>query len=742
MATRQYGTFKGVFTPTLLTILGVIMYLRLGWVVGNAGLLGAFAIISLAFAITAATGLSLSSIATNTRLEAGGAYAIIKSALGLEVGGSIGAPLYLSQTLAVAMYIFGFRDGWLWFFPDHPALLVDLGCFAVIFLIAYISADVAFRIQYVILAIIVASVISVVAGASQWETIAAFEWIGSFPGEVSAGAEAAEGGGSEGGFWVVFAVFFPAATGIMAGANMSGELESPRRAIPYGTLGAIGLSYVIYMGLAVYMALSADPERLVSNYTQMLDEALSGELVLAGLLGATFSSGLASLVGAPRILHALASDRIAPGSEWLEQLADNGEPRRAMLVTGGLALAALLLRDLNLIAPLITMFFMITYAMLNIVLLIEESLGLMSFRPLLRAPRVVALFGALGCVVAMFVINPVFSLLSVAIVIVIYAWVRRVVPVEAPQAGGAQRVRSSIFEALAEYAANQVAVEESINLRAWKPNLLVPVTEESSLRGDFKLLRDVCAPEGSIKLLGLATEEDSAHQLAPKIRELGQGLRDEHVFTTWSVIDSADFHTGVVTGIQALHSAFFRPNLLVLRAHGDPDAVRDELFRDVILELDRLDIGLMMLAVHPEAGTGREQIINLWLRAPADDDFDVAEVLGQGHMDLGILMALRLARAWDGTINLLTVVDDEARAEAAQRYLEEAAELCRFPHDRSQATVVVGEFFEGLERAPQADLSILGMNDKAESSLVHLIVERTDSSCMFVIDSGHESALA
>src|SRR5210317_2010258 len=136
---KKFGTFGGVFTPTLLTILGVIMYLRLGWVVGNAGLLGAWLIIILSFLITLATALSMSSITTNIRIGAGGAYAIISQSLGLEVGGSLGIPRYVSQGLAVTMYIFGFREGWLGIFPDNNAFLVDILVFALLFGIAYIS---------------------------------------------------------------------------------------------------------------------------------------------------------------------------------------------------------------------------------------------------------------------------------------------------------------------------------------------------------------------------------------------------------------------------------------------------------------------------------------------------------------------------------------------------------------------------------------------------------------------------
>jgi hypothetical protein len=211
----RFGTFSGVFVPTLLTILGVIMYLRLGWVVGNAGLVGGTAVILLACGITLTTGLSLASISTNTRLEAGGPYAIISRSLGQEVGGAVGLPLYLSQALAVAMYIFGFREGWGAIFPSHPPLLVDFGVFAVVFGVAIVSTSLAFRIQYVVLAVIASSLVATLANPVGWTGLEHAQLFGDYSG-TDAGTPSA-------GFWMVFAVFFPAATGIMAGANMSGH---------------------------------------------------------------------------------------------------------------------------------------------------------------------------------------------------------------------------------------------------------------------------------------------------------------------------------------------------------------------------------------------------------------------------------------------------------------------------------------------------------------------------------------
>lgn len=727
---KLFGTFAGVFTPTLLTILGVIMYLRLGWVVGNAGLLGGLLIIALTNGITLCTALSLSSIATNTRLGAGGPYAIISKSLGFEIGGSVGVPLYLSQALAVAMYVFGFREGWKWVFPEHPAILVDLAIFGVVFVIAYLSASLAFKIQYVVMAVIGISLVSIFAAPEFIQgTGGGIQLWGSYPG-------APENGFAGTNFWLVFAVFFPAATGIMAGANMSGELKSPRRSIPAGTLSAIAVSLVIYVALAVWTARVATPEELVSNYTVMIDKAVWGPAVLGGLLGATFSSALTSLVGAPRIIQALGKDRLVPAGRWLEKTS-GGEPRRAMLVTGVIVLAALLLRDLNVIAPMITMFFLITYAVINVVMLAEASLGLMSFRPTLRLPRIVPLLGALGCVFAMFIVNPTVGLLAVGVVGGIYFWItwRGV----APRTG---TVRSGIFAAFAEWAAGKVIALEMSASRAWKPSLLVPVLDPAALRGELRLLIDVCRPEGSVKLLGVATTETIA-DLTPRIEGLARTLRKNDVLTTSAVIDSAGFAEGIVTGVQALRSAFFAPNVLFLNLPHHPE--RHEELREIVKETCRLEVGVMLLAMHEQAGLGMSKTVNLWVR-PRPRRLSLEEYLGRSDLNLGILTALRLARAWRADLNLLTVVPDEGEIADAYVHLAELRDLVRIP-DAARSQVIAGSFRECVPRAPQSDIDVMGLRREDDGRAPDLqfvaeMVRITRSACLFCGASGRENALA
>jgi len=721
----RFGTFGGVFTPTLLTILGVILFLREGWVIGNAGIGGGILIILLGFAITGLTALSMSSITTNLRLGAGGAYAIIAQSLGLEVGGSLGIPRYLSQALAVTMYLFGFREGWRWVFPEHPALAVDLVVFVLLFVIAYVSADLAIRVQYVIMAVIGAALLSVLAAAfqgSMQHPVTDVGLWGSFPGGPDSPPEGV-------GFWVVFAVFFPATTGIMAGANMSGDLKDPRRSIPIGTMAAVALSLVIYLLLAYWLARSATPAELTQNYTVMIDKAAWGPAVLGGLLGATFSSALASTVGAGRILQAMANHRVIPVSGWLKELTEEGEPRNAMLVTGGIIFLSLLFRDLNAIAPMITIFFLVTYAMINAVVLIEQSLDLVSFRPLLRLPAWVPFLGLAGSLFAMIVINPVLSLLALGVTVGFYVFLtgRRL---EAPFGD----VRSGLFVALAEWAAKHVSDLPTMQERAWKPNLLVPVEDTSDLRGSFEILQSITAPQGSVKILGLHAGSAS-HDLGQEIAPLTWAFRDRGVFASWTEIEYHGFTDGLTTSMQALRGAFFKPNIVFLRMPANPERERD--YPEILLEADRQQLGSLLYAPHDRAGLGQRHYLNVWIRDRSPDWRITWDI---GNLDLLILAAYQIKRNWNARVRVITVVDDPDERDAARSFLNQLVDLARLPH--AAVVVASGPLREFLPTAPVADLNLFGLSADPDFGFVREMVDATQSTCLFVRDSGRENALA
>lgn len=719
-AKSGYGTFEGVFVPTLLTILGVIMYLRTGWVVGNAGLGGALLVILLAFGITAATAMSMASVTSNVRIGAGGAYAIIARSLGLEVGGSIGIPLFLSQTLAVALYVFGFREGWLSIFPSHNALLIDFTTFGLILAIAFISTSFAFRIQFVILLLIIASLVAIAVAAFQGSMDQPITWFGDYPGGES------DSGGTD--FWIVWAVFFPAATGIMAGANISGDLESPRRSIPRGTLAAVAVSLVVYVVLAVWLAASATEDELVNNFEVMIDKSAWGPAVVAGLLGATFSSGLSSIVGAPRVLSALGDGRIMPGGKFVAA-KPGAEPRRAMAVSAVIVAAALMLRDLNAIAPLITLFFLITYAMLNVVVLVEKRLALVSFRPALRVPTIVPLFGTVGCIGAMFIVNPLFSIAAVILVMAFYLYLTR-----RELRSTESDVRSGLFVAMSEWSAKRVYRISADGDRAWKPNLVVPVKDVSQLRGMFRLIRSITYPKGSVKILGFSVDEPD-QRASSRIDRITTAFSDEEIFASWTSVRDPDMARAFVTSMETLRSAFFKPNIALLTYR--PDRVDD--LATILPAANASGLGVLLFADHPQARLGRRHWINVWF---GPDDIGESNLDTEvGEMDLAVLIALKLKSNWDGSIRLLASVADDGDKERARDYLDEVAERARL--GSTESYVVSGDRATALSRGPQADISIFGAGDgDGVLTEIESHVELTRSACLFCQDGGSENALA
>jgi amino acid transporter len=360
----KLGTFAGVFTPSVLTILGIILFLRLGFVVGEAGLGRALVIIALANAISILTSLSLSAIATNLRVKGGGDYYVISRTLGPEFGGALGLVLFLAQSVSIAFYCIGFGEALAAIVPAAWTLSPRLAAAAAVsalFVLAWLGADWATRFQFVVMALLIAALASFYTGAfSQWNPQqVVLDW------SAPAGAQP---------FWVVFAIFFPAVTGFTQGVSMSGDLKDPGRSIPLGTFLAVGISIVVYFSVAILFA-GVLPEAVLRGDTSAMQRvARFGVLVDAGVVAATLSSAMASFLGGPRILQSLAADRIFSYLNLFAKGAGpTNNPRRAVFFSAGIAYATVALGNLNLIAPVVSMFFLISYGLLNYATFFESS---------------------------------------------------------------------------------------------------------------------------------------------------------------------------------------------------------------------------------------------------------------------------------------------------------------------------------------------------------------------------------
>jgi amino acid transporter len=447
---KGFGTFGGVFVPNILTILGVIMYLRTGWVVGNAGLKGTLIIVLIANLITFLTALSISSISTNMEVKGGGVYYIISRSLGFEAGGCVGIPLYLAQALGIGLYLAGFTEAVRNLFPDLEAHVIGLLTLIVLTILALISAKIVIKIQYIILVVIGLSIVAFFTGTAP-----------------DAGNIAITSNYESGhNFWSVFAVFFPAVTGILSGVSMSGDLKNPAKSIPRGTLLSVLVGSIIYFAISVWFSLTAAPEQLISNNSIMIDLAIWEPLIYAGIWGATLSSALASLLAAPRTMQALASDGII--FRFLGKgRGERNEPIAATVFTFLLVGIIVYLGDLNTIAPVLTMFFLITYGSVNFIAFIESLLQRPGFRPSFKVNWIFSFVGALACIWVMFIINVLACVIGFGFVALLYFVLKR---------SQLQRnwgdTRQGIWSAIIQYALVKME-SKRFHPKNWRPNILL-----------------------------------------------------------------------------------------------------------------------------------------------------------------------------------------------------------------------------------------------------------------------------
>jgi len=416
-AGQKFGTFGGVFTPSTLTILGVIMFLRFGQVVGESGIGNAILIILCAKLITTLTAFSISAVATNVKVEGGGAYFLISRSLGVEFGGAIGVVFFLAQAISVAMYVIGFTEALVNVFPDLGMSSVLVGSLVnlAVFICVMIGAAWTVKLQFGILAVLALSLLSFFAGALPEASLEQAKQ--NWPSEFGPGQS----------FLVLFALFFPAVTGIMAGVNMSGDLKSPRRSIPRGTLAAILVTAVVYLVMGVLLGASASRETLKENPFVVSSLAQWPILITAGIFSATLSSALGSMMGAPRILQALARDQIFPSLTPLGKGSGRGdEPRRATVLAFLISQGAILAGDLNALAPIITMFFMVTYGTINWACFVESYSGNPSYRPAFKFSHwSSALAGAVGCFAVMLLLEPIWATVAIAAMIGLHQFIKR-----------------------------------------------------------------------------------------------------------------------------------------------------------------------------------------------------------------------------------------------------------------------------------------------------------------------------
>ncbi len=679
------GTFGGVFTPSILTILGVIMYLRLGWVVANVGLLLTLLIVTLSTSITFLTGLSVSAIATDQRVRIGGAYYMVSRSIGLETGGAVGIPLYLAQSLSIALYTVGFAESMVNVFPALGEKMVGIVTTVLVTVLALTSARVAIRAQYFIMAAIGLSLVSLLLGSP----IPDAEVQGlSVPGPTSEG------------FWRVFAVFFPAVTGIMAGVNLSGDLKDPGRSLPRGTIAAIGVGFIIYMALPVILATRADTASLLSDPLVMRRMAFWGDAILLGVWGATLSSAVGSVLGAPRVLQALARDGVLPRPlRFLGRGSGPAdEPRAGTIFTLGVALAAVSLGNLNHIAPVLTMFFLTAYGAVNLAAATEEFLGSPSYRPKFRVHWLLSFLGAVGCVAVMLLINPLATAVAAIVVLGIFVWLERR---EMTAAWG--DVRRGLWMAVTR--AGLLRVTATPDPKNWRPHLLVLSGAPTRRWHLIDLASSLTHNRGLVTVSTVLSDEDVSrarqYSLEDTIREY---LYKRGVSGLVRVVTAPDPYAGAERLVSAYGLGSLAPNTILFGDSEEPES--RERFCQMIRNFHAAQRNVIIVHADPERQFGERRRIDVWWGG----------LQRNGGLMAILAYLLRTSFDWrNAEVTLKIVVPTQAAAESVRKNMEAIVERSR-TGARFEVIVAGDRPFAEILRfsSRDADLVFLGLAEPGD----------------------------
>lgn len=684
-STGRFGTFAGVFTPNVLTILGIILFLRMGWVVGQAGLWGALLIITLANGISLLTGLSLSAIATNMRVGAGGNYYLISRSLGLEIGGAIGIPLFLSQAISVAFYIIGFTEA-LTAVPAFAQLDPRLISSAVALLfcfIAWIGADFALKIQYGIFAILMGALATFFFGWGSAGLVTP-NLTPTFTENVT--------------FWVVFAVFFPAVTGIEVGTSLSGDLKDPSKSIPIGTIASILFTATIYIMVAVWFAYNSTTDQLITDNLAMQRIALFPQAILAGVWASTLSSALGSVLAAPRTLQAIARDNVVP--DWMaSQFGSKTEPRAAVLITGAIAIVIIWMGNLDFVAPVISMFFLNTYGMVNLAAAVEKLVDNPSYRPRFKIPWYVSLLGALGCYGAMFLINPLATVVAIVASYGVY-FVLQSRQIERTWGD----VRSGAWFALVRFALLQLE-NGPVHAKNWRPNIMVFTGQPHNRQQLVEFADWLSRSKGIVTFFQLITspvDEQHDFKLTERARKHIRKYIDRNNMTAFAEAEIVDdFWEGVLMLAQGHGIGHVRANTILMGWSRKPQGRAHQIHR--LRDLVRLRKSVLFLHYHTERGFGNKRRINIWWQGRG------------GNEDLMLLLAHFISqhRDWRGAdIHMLRIIDTPDGVPNVQQHMRSVIDSARMD---AQPVVIVAPKGQSIpqtitENSRNADLTILGLH--------------------------------
>ena len=665
--------------------------------VGQTGLIGALLIVAFANFISIITGLSISAISTSMNVRTGGVYYMLGRTFGREVGGAIGIPLYVSQAIVTAFYVIGFSEATeLWFGEDANWVIdatpyIGVSVLLIFGYLAYRGADFVIKIQYFVMGILALAIIAFFASGWGANDFVSDRKLWSEPSDPKIPGLV---------FFGVFAVFFPAVTGIEVGASMSGDLRNPSKAIPRGTIWSIIVTALIYFAAVIWLWLHASEKDLRENLMIMRTITWGPVqfLILLGVYAATLSSALGSILAAPRTLQAIAFDRVVP-KIFGSTLKSKTEPRVAVILTTAIAIPFVWIGELDFVAKIIAMFFLHTNGMINFAAGIEKLVGNPSYRPKFNLPWWVPILGALGCYAAMFLIDAPITMIAIAASFGIYVYLKR-----KSLASDWGDVRSGVWFTVARHAL--LKLESSpLDSKNWRPNVLAftgqPRRREhlvevgewlSSGQGIVSFVQLLTGDMGD--LAGKGLRDTAKKQMQDFIRE-----RDVVAFAECEI--APNFADGALTVAQAHGIAGLEPNS-VLMGWSETDEGRASQLK-LVRNFTALKKSVMLLNYNKERGYGERKWIDVWWGGRSRN----------GELMLLLAHLFSQHRSWSGcSIRLLQIINSEEGRAPTEKILKRMLRNVRL--EATPVAVVRGDKERPVREviaatSEKSDLTIIGM---------------------------------
>lgn len=679
---NKFGAFGGVFTPSILTILGVIMYMRLPMIIGEAGLWATLGIIVVAHIISITTGLSVSSIATDKKVKAGGTYYIISRSLGLPIGGTLGLALFVGLSFSVSLYLIGFAESFLgfWGFPVNIQNIRIAGSIILltVTIITFISTSLAIKAQYLIMTAIFLSLLSIFFGSH--------EYAPAEPHFFSSGSTIS--------LMVLFGIFFPAVTGFEAGVSMSGDLKDPKKSIPMGTIAAIAVGLVVYVFLIFFFSYTVDGAVLANDPNVLLNISLVPELVVAGIWGATLSSALGSILAAPRILQATAIDKITP-KFFARGTKSANEPRNAILVTFLIAQAGILIGDLEVIARIVSIFFITTYGFLNISAAFEASTSA-DFRPSFRIPVWVSLIGAAACILVMIQLDFLALVGATIILGLLFLFLkRRQLSLEGGDAW------SSVWASLVKTGIQRLN-KSQVQARNWRPNIIMFSGGESDRPHLVTLGNSLTGNLGMVTGFDLEVIKD--HKLLKKHRRKTRIVDHKEIIFYEHLCQ--DVYSGMDEIVRVYGFTGVEPNTVFMGWAKKEE--RKEQFEHLIRIFEKNNISSIFLNHDSKRGFGDCKTIDFWWEG---DDRNLA-------FAINIIRHLTSSPDWkDAKVRILIVINHKAFIEKAYLTLHDIVKRYRINLEVKVINNSVDAYPWGdivKRESADTDLTITGLPSKIQ----------------------------